>query len=105
MESSSDKSRIILALKALENRKGVSIRSIAKTYSVPEATLYYRYTGRQLRCDIIANLRKLTNLEESVLIQYILDLGIKGFPPRVSIVEDMANRLLAIYNALYIRSH
>lgn len=49
----------------------------------------------QPRRDIIANSRKLTNLEESVLIKYILDLATKGFPPRVSVVEDMANRLLA----------
>ena len=104
MESSSDESRIILALKALENRKGVSVRSIAKTYSVPEATLRYRRTGRQPRCDIIANSRKLTNLEESVLVQYILDLGTKGFPPRVSVVEDMANRLLATHDTPCIGS-
>ena len=64
MESSSNESRIILALEALENRKCVSVRSIAKTYSVPEATLYYRRAGRQLRRDIIANSQKLTNLEE-----------------------------------------
>ena len=47
------------------------------------------------RRDIIANSRKLTDLEESVIVQYILDLDSKGFPPRLSGVEDMANRLLA----------
>ena len=47
------------------------------------------------RCDIPANSRKLIDLEESVLVQYILDLATKGFPPRLSVVEDMANRLLA----------
>jgi hypothetical protein len=30
-----------------------------------------------------------------VLVQHILDLSAKGFPPRLSVVEDMANRLLA----------
>jgi hypothetical protein len=29
-----------------------------------------------------------------VLVQYILDLATKGFPPRMSVVEDIANRLL-----------
>jgi hypothetical protein len=48
-----------------------------------------------LRRDIPANSRKLTDLEESVIVQYILDLDSKGFPPRLSGVEDMANRLLA----------
>ncbi|KFZ19854.1 hypothetical protein V501_00444, partial [Pseudogymnoascus sp. VKM F-4519 (FW-2642)] len=37
--------------------------------------------------------------EELVLVQYILDLAAKGFPPRMSIVEDMANRLLATRDA------
>ncbi|KFY29266.1 hypothetical protein V491_00117, partial [Pseudogymnoascus sp. VKM F-3775] len=40
------------------------------------------------------NSRKLTDLEEQALIQYILNLATKGFPPRLSIVEDMANRHL-----------
>ena len=52
----------------------------------------------QPRRDIPANLRKLTDLEETVLVQYILDLAVKGFPPRMSMVEDMANRLLATRN-------
>ena len=50
----------------------------------------------QPRRDIPANLRKMTDLEETVLVQHILDLATKGFPPRMSVVEDMANRLLAI---------
>jgi hypothetical protein len=37
----------------------------------------------------------LTDLEESVIVQYILELDSKGFPPRLSGVEDMANRILA----------
>jgi hypothetical protein len=49
----------------------------------------------QPRRDIPANSRKLTDLEKKILVQYILDLATKGFPPRVSVVEDMANRLLA----------
>ncbi|KFZ24449.1 hypothetical protein V502_01072 [Pseudogymnoascus sp. VKM F-4520 (FW-2644)] len=53
----------------------------------------------QPRRDIIANSQKLSNLEESVLVQHILNLAAKGFPPQMSIVEDMANRLLATHNA------
>ena len=58
-----------------------------------------RKRGIQPRRDILANSRKLTNLEESVLVQFILDLAAKGFPPRVSIMGDMANRLLATRDA------
>src|SRR4030081_705087 len=34
-------------------------------------------------------------LEESVIVQHILDLDSRRFPPRLSGVEDMANRMLA----------
>ncbi len=37
-----------------------------------------------------------------MLVQHILDLGTKGFPPRMSIVEDMANRLLTTRDALRV---
>src|ERR1700716_2858771 len=33
-------------------------------------------------------------MEEQVIVQHILDLDSRAFPPRVSSVEDMANRLL-----------
>jgi hypothetical protein len=51
--------------------------------------------GQQSRHDIPANSRKLTDLEEAIIIQYILDLDSKGFPPRLSSMEDIADRLLA----------
>lgn len=51
------------------------------------------------RRDILVNSRKLTVLKESVLVQHILNLAIKGFPPRMSVVEDMANRLLTTRDA------
>src|ERR1700722_2952353 len=57
------------------------------------------HAGRTPRRDIQANSRKLTDLEESVIVQYILDLDSKGFPPRLCGVEDIANRLLAERNA------
>ena len=51
------------------------------------------------RCNISANSRKLTDLEESTIVEHILDLDSKGFPPRLSGVEDMANRLLTTRDA------
>jgi hypothetical protein len=57
------------------------------------------------RRDIPANSRKLTDLEESVLLQHILDLATKGFPPRMSIVEDMANRLRTTRDASRVGIH
>ena len=38
--------------------------------------------------------KKLTMPEEKVILEYILDLDSRAFPPRLCGVEDMANILL-----------
>ncbi|EDN97555.1 hypothetical protein SS1G_12406 [Sclerotinia sclerotiorum 1980 UF-70] len=41
-----------------------------------------------------ANGHKITELEEKVLLQYIIDMDDRGFAPKLSGVEDMANYIL-----------
>jgi hypothetical protein len=38
---------------------------------------------------------KLLKTEEDVIIQHILNLDARGFPPRLTAVKDMADSLLA----------
>jgi hypothetical protein len=64
-------------------------------YSVDFSTLARRRRGQPSRRDTTTKSRKLTDIEESVLLKHILDLDSRSFPPRLSGVEDMANRLLA----------
>jgi len=104
METTSKESRIILAIQALKGSQKLSIRSAARIYNVSETTLRERRAGRPARRDIAANSRKLTDLEESVIVQHILELDSKGFPPQLCGVEDMANRLLADRDALPVGS-
>ena len=40
----------------------------------------------------------LTKLEEKVVVEHILDLDLRGFPPRLADVADMANSLRAKRN-------
>src|ERR1700742_4221350 len=94
MESSSQENRILLALKAIKPQGNLSIRRAAKAYNVPYATLRDRRDGKPARQDTMPNSRKLTELEEETLVQHILDLNSRSFPPRLSGVEDMANQLL-----------
>ena len=99
MPHRNDERQVTLALQAMQNDPKLSARAAARVHSVDHEKLSRRKRGTQSRRDILANSRELTNLEGSVLIQLILDLAIKGFPPRVSIVGDMANRLLATRDA------
>src|SRR5437667_6135815 len=90
--------RVIIALKAIRNDKKLSVRAAAKIYEVPRTTLTRRRASRHTRRDTSPNSRKLTKLEEEAIVQYILKLGTRSFPPRLRDIEDMANRLLRIYD-------
>jgi hypothetical protein len=88
-------SDIILALKTLQMAPHLKISKVARIHNVPRTTLRDRYHGKPSRHETHPNSRKLTNLEESVIVRHILDLDSRSFPPRISCVEDMANRILA----------
>ena len=91
--------RVIMALEAMRNDEKLSVRAAATMYEVPRMTLSRRRAGRPARCDTSLKSRKLTKLEEEAIIQYILELGTRSFPPRLRDVEDMANQLLRVRNA------
>ena len=100
MASTSYEARVILALKAIQNSNNLSIRAAATLYNVRPTTLYYRQAGRPARCDIPPNSCKLTDLEEDTIVRYIIELCTRSFPPRLYGIEDMANQLLHIRDAL-----
>ena len=95
MESSKKESQVILAVQAMQNDPNLSARAAAKIYSVSHATLSRRLKGTKSQRDIKPKSWKLTDLEETTIVQHILDLDARAFPPRLCHVEDMANRLLA----------
>ena len=64
-------------------------------YNVPENTLRSRLAGVTLRRDYQPKSKKLTEPEEEVIIRYILDLDLRGFPPTINAIRFMANKLLA----------
>jgi hypothetical protein len=76
----------------------LSQRRAAAIYSVPQRTLSDRRAGRPSRADCTPNSRNLTLTEEGVIVQHILDLDRRGFPPRLAAVADMANSLRAERN-------
>ena len=97
----SDASRegqINLAIEALKQDATLSQRRAAAIYRVSETTLRKRRAGRPSRANSIANLRKLDNNEEDVIVDHILELVARGFPLRLADVATMANSLRAERN-------
>jgi hypothetical protein len=46
---------------------------------------------------------KLTELEEEIIIQNILDMDTRGFAPRLASVEDIANYILESQGGRHVR--
>ena len=95
MESTRNEERLMLAVRAIQNDPALRIRAAAKTYSIPHTTLTMRLRGTSSRRDSTPKSRKLTDAEERAVLQHVLDLHARSFPPRLANVEDMANKLLA----------
>jgi hypothetical protein len=64
-------------------------------YQVSRRTIDRRHAGIAARRDCEPNSKKLTKLEEEVIVRHILNLDLQGFPPTLGAVQDMANKLLA----------
>ncbi|KAL2014897.1 hypothetical protein VTK56DRAFT_7150 [Thermocarpiscus australiensis] len=91
--------RVVLAVEAIRNNPKLSIRAAAKIYNVANRTIRRRLAGRPARRDTTPNSKKLTQLEEETIVEYVIDLAERAFPPRLRSVEDMANQLLRVRDA------
>jgi hypothetical protein len=85
---------MLLALRTLQTDANLKLRPTARLYKVNYYALRRRHNGIQSRRDWIPKSRKLSNLEEQIIVRLILDLDSRGFPPRLRGVEEMANPLL-----------
>jgi hypothetical protein len=90
---------IYLAISALNRNQIQTERRAAATFEVSRATLHRRRAGKPARRDCQPNSKKLTQLEEEVIIRHILDLDIRGFAPTYAAIRDMADKLLAARGA------
>ena len=99
MSQPSIEAKTLLALQALQNNPKLSVRRAAKMYEIDDRRLRRRQQGIQSRRDWIPKSRKLSDLEEQIIVQLVLDLDSRGFPSRLLYVEDIANSLRANCNA------
>jgi len=95
MSQSLYEARVLLALQALQNNPKLSVRKAATIYQINRCTLGRRQKGIQSTRNTTTKSRNLSDLEEQIIVQFILDLDSRGFPPRRDFVEKMANSLLA----------
>jgi len=94
----SKESDIQLAIQAIKQDATLTVPRAATIYKVSERTLRRRRAGTLSRRDCKVNSIKLTSTEELVIVQHVLKLDERGYPPRLTDVEDMANSLLAERN-------
>jgi hypothetical protein len=94
-----------LAISALQQNQIQAEAVAAQTFDVPRTTLHRRRAGKPARRDCQPNSKKLTEVEEEVIIRYILDLDQRGFSPTYAAVRDMADKLLAARGAGQVGVH
>ena len=102
MTSTSNECQLQLALQTFEKDPQLSIRKAIRLYNILHSTLSTRINDIFIYVITIANSQKLTTLEKEIIVREVFDLDLRGFPPRIYNMEDIANRLLAIYDAIYI---
>ena len=88
-----------LAISDISRNQIQSIRRAEKVYKVPERTIRRRRDGTRSRRDCEPNEKRLTKLEEEVVVLRILKDSAYSLPSSKADVQDIANRLLCSCNA------
>ena len=87
--------RLLLAIRTIKTSRITSIRQAAQSYDIPRTTLQKRLNGIKERLIIDRTKRKLTEIEEETLLQWILTMDKRSAPLRPTTVRNMADLLLA----------
>jgi hypothetical protein len=95
--------RLLLAIQAIKNEEISSLRDAARRFNVPRSTLTDRVNGHQNRSEKRANGHKLSEIEEDLLLQWILSMDDRGGAPRPSTIREMADLLLIKHGSKKIK--
>ena len=74
VQISPNEGSILLAISAFQSGQFPSISAAVTAYNVPKTTLYHRIQGRPSREDYTLTNKKLSKIEEDVLLRDILKL-------------------------------
>jgi hypothetical protein len=70
-----------LAISDIQSNQVKSLRRAEAIYSVPRRTIQRRLNGKPSQRDCEPKSKRLTKLEEEVIIQRILEESLRGIPP------------------------
>jgi hypothetical protein len=87
--------RVLLAIQALQSNPKLRVLQAAKIYDVSENIFHNKINSKASKVETRPQNRLLNEIEEKVLLEHIIDLDDRGFLPKIEIVEDMANSILA----------
>jgi hypothetical protein len=85
---------IFIAISDIASKQIRSERRAAAVYKVPRSTIQGRRAGARPQRDCEPKSKRLTKLEEEVIVHRVLDESLRGVPPSKAHVRDMADRLL-----------
>ena len=96
MNKSTHNDRMELALADLKQQEKPNIRYTAKKFSLAESTLRNRWHGKSISHQDAASeyKQRLTDAQETMLIQQISRLTDRGMPPTSSIVRSLAEEMI-----------
>jgi hypothetical protein len=80
-------------MSAVRSGASRSVAAAARDYKVSKTTLLRRLKGIPSREDWKPGTLKLSPIEESVLIQDILQLDLQGLSPTIALIEAIANSI------------
>ena len=74
LQTSQDEGNILLAMSAFQSNQFPSIAAAARAFNISKSSLYYRIHGRTSREEYTPTNKKMSKIEEEVLVKEILKL-------------------------------
>ena len=93
IQTSPNEGNILLAISAFRSGQYVSMSATIKTYKVPKTTLISRIKGRPTREDFKPQNKRMSTIEEEVIVKNILKLDAQGLSPTIALVKEMADSI------------
>jgi hypothetical protein len=103
VQTSSKEGNLLLAISAFQSGQCASVNAAAKLYDVVPKSLYRRINGGTSREDYTPTNKRLSLVEEEVIVKNILKLDAQGLSPTIALVKEMADSICKARGAPPVR--